>query len=133
MSRESVEIVRRALDAFNRRDKAAWTALCDPAIEWSPPREWPESTSVRDPDAIWAFMSELDAPWQRGDYMLSEVIEGDAGRVAGRVERQVRGKNSGAVAEFAYWIVVTVRAGRMLRCDWFSDRAEALEAAGVEE
>ena len=108
-------------------------ALCDPEIEWSPPREWPESTSVRDPGVIWAFMSELDAPWQSGDYILTEVIEGDAGRVAGRVERKVRGRNSGVEAEFVYWNVVTVRAEKMLRCDWFSDRAEALEAAGVEE
>lgn len=45
MSQENVEIFREALDAFNRRDKAAWVGLCDPEYEnvplvtgQSPPR-----------------------------------------------------------------------------------------------
>jgi hypothetical protein len=39
MSEENVEIVRRGTDAFNRRDKAAFIALCDPQVENVPPKE----------------------------------------------------------------------------------------------
>ena len=34
MSQEIVEIVRRATDAFNRRDFDAWLAAFDPDIMW---------------------------------------------------------------------------------------------------
>jgi hypothetical protein len=30
MSEENVEKLRQALDACNRRDEAAWLAVCDP-------------------------------------------------------------------------------------------------------
>jgi ketosteroid isomerase-like protein len=32
-----------------------------------------------------------------------------------------------------YWIVVTIRDGKICRDEWFADRAEALEAAGLSE
>ena len=36
MSRESVEIVRSAVDAWNRRDGALWTTYAAPDVEWMP-------------------------------------------------------------------------------------------------
>lgn len=33
MSQETVELARRGLDLFNRRDKTGWIALCDPEVE----------------------------------------------------------------------------------------------------
>lgn len=37
MPQENVEILRHGLDAFNRRDKAAFIALCDSGCENFPP------------------------------------------------------------------------------------------------
>ena len=42
MSQENLKLFREALDAFNRRDRAAWLALYDPRFENVPPRDWPE-------------------------------------------------------------------------------------------
>ena len=36
MSQENVEIVRRAFEAFNRRDMTAFLDLLDPDVEWVP-------------------------------------------------------------------------------------------------
>ena len=33
--------------------------------------------------------------------------------------------------EFSYWLVGTVRDLRTIRVEWFAERAEALEAAGL--
>ena len=33
--------------------------------------------------------------------------------------------------EFSYWIVATFRNGKLFRQEWFADRFEALEAAGL--
>jgi hypothetical protein len=32
-----------------------------------------------------------------------------------------------------FWLVTTFRDGKLLRDEWFTDRAEALEAAGLRE
>ncbi len=46
MSQEKVERVRRTFDAFTRRDKGAWSELCDSDIEAVPVEDWPE-TEIR--------------------------------------------------------------------------------------
>jgi hypothetical protein len=44
----------------------------------------------------------------------------------------MRGKASGATIDWKYWgVVFTFRNGKVLRIEWFANRAEALEAAGL--
>ena len=47
MSQANMELFRQAIDAFNRRDRDAWLALCEPQFENTPPREWPESAPMK--------------------------------------------------------------------------------------
>jgi ketosteroid isomerase-like protein len=133
MPPENVEIGRRILDAYNRRDKAAYVALCDPEMEWIPPAEWPEAAPVRGPEAIWQFIVELDEPWEEGVYELVEVIDGTNDRIVAHLRRTVRGKASGVDAEFEYWNVATFRRRKQLRAEWFTGRTEAFAAAGLPE
>ena len=133
MSQENVERWREGLDAFNRRDRAAWLAACDPKVEWSPPAEWPESATVQGAAAVWDFMIEVNEPWKDGAYEEVELIDAGNDRIAIRMSRPVRGTTSGIDAEFEYWCIATFRDGRVLRLDWFSDRADALEAAGLRD
>ena len=39
MSHETVEIARKALEAFNRRDRDAWLQLMGPELEWRSPAQ----------------------------------------------------------------------------------------------
>jgi len=133
MSPENVEVLRQSLDAFNRRDKAPWLALCDPEVEWLPPAHWPETATIRGPEATWDFMLALNEPWEEGSYELMELIDGTADIAAARVQRHVRGQSSGIAAEFEYWAVVMFRDGKILRIEWFADRSEALKAVGQPE
>ncbi len=133
MSQDNVERWRRGLDAFNRGDRAAWLALCDPKVEWSPPLEWPEPATVRGREAVWDFMIEVNEPWEQGAYEEIELIEAGADRIAARLGRPVRGATSGIDAKFEYWCVATFRDETICRLDWFSDRADALKAAGLSE
>jgi hypothetical protein len=47
--------------------------------------------------------------------------------------REMRGKASGAGVVWSYWVVFTFGNGKVIRSEWFADRAEALEAAGLSE
>ena len=132
MSRENVETFRRGVDAFNRHDKAAWLASCDPGLENVPPRDWPESAPVRGSEAVWEFMVEAQQPWEGGSFELDKTIE-VADKVVSLVRREMRGTTSGAAVAFDFWVVSTFDNGKLTRIEWFDERAEALEAAGRNE
>ena len=129
MSEENVALARKALGAFHRRDKAAFVALCAPDYEWVPPADWPETAPIRGPEAAWAFMVELDEPWEPGEYEIAELIDYDNDKVVMHVQRHVRGRTSGVEADFDYWLVGTSRDGKAVRAEWFAQREHALAAA----
>jgi len=129
MSQENIELARKALDAFHRRDKAAFVALCDPDYVWVPPADWPETAPIHGPEAAWAFIVALDEPWEPGEYEITELIDFENDKVVMHVRRHVRGAASGLEADFDYWLVGTLRDGKAVRSEWFAERAEALEAA----
>jgi len=132
MPRENVEIARKALEAFNRRDRDAWLPLMDPEVEWRSPPEWPESGTVRGREAVWDFMVSIDDAWEQENFEMVAVIDAGDTLVA-RYQRAVRGKASGIADEFDYWWVGTFRGGRVLSHEWFATRDAALEAAGLSE
>ena len=68
-----------------------------------------------------------------GAYEWGEVIEAGPDMLVANQRRQLRGKSSGAGVPWSFWVVTTFRNCTLLRFEWFSDRAEALEAAGMTE
>jgi ketosteroid isomerase-like protein len=131
MSQENIEITRQSLDAFNRGDKRSWLTMFDPGAEMIPAPEWPENAPIRGAEAIWDFYVEVTGAWEEGLSELGEVIDAGAGRIVANNRRDARGRTSGAGAEFSYWTVSTFRNGQVVRMEWFTDRAKALEAVGL--
>jgi ketosteroid isomerase-like protein len=132
MSEENTETMRRTLEAFNRGDKAAWVAEHDPDVVMIPARQWPENAPIRGADAIWDFYLAATDTWDDDSSQISEVI-GSGNTLVVNNHRDARGRASGAHVEFSYWIVVRFRKGKPVRLEWFADRTEALEAAGLSE
>ena len=133
MSQENVEILRRGLDAFNQRDKAAFVAICDSQVENVPPKEWPENAPIQGAEAIWDFFVEAQDAWEEGSYEFGELIDAGRDKIVANQLREMRGKASGASVAWSFWVIFTFRDGRVLRWEWFADRDEALEAARVPE
>jgi len=133
MSQENVASLRQALDAFNRRDRAAWLALCDPEMENVPPRDWPESDTVRGSEAVWDFFVQALDTWEAGPFQHFEAIDAGNDKVAMNIRREVRGKASGVSLTWSYWQLVAFHNGKIVRSEWFASRGEALEAVGLTE
>ena len=131
MSRDNVERLRQALEAFARRDRAAWDEFCDPSVEVLPVGDWPEG-NIQGREAAWDFFVATEEPWEPGAYEMVEVID-DADHVVTRLRRETRGKSSGVEVHYDYWLVLTSRYGKALRLEWFEKRDDALEAAGLSE
>jgi len=132
MSQENVGIVRESLEAFARRDRAAWYELCEPNMEAVPVADWPEGEKIRGREAVWDFMVAADEPWEPGSYEMAEVLDNDE-NVVTRLKRDMRGKASGIEVQYDYWMVVTIRDRKAVRLEWFEKRESALEAAGLRE
>jgi ketosteroid isomerase-like protein len=134
MSQENVERMRQMLDAFDRRDRAAWLALRVPECEVIPSAMWPEVDAIRGREAAWDFYIEVAEPFQRRPLAPdTEAVDAGPDKVLVHHQTVVRGRASGADVELNYWVLVTFREGKILRDQWFGDRAEALDAAGLSE
>jgi ketosteroid isomerase-like protein len=133
MSQENVAILRQNLDAFDRGDRAAWLARRDPDCEVIPAGDWPEAGAVRGREAVWAFYANVTESFEPFDSSDAEVLDAGADRLVLHRATGVRGRASGASVGLDYWVVVTIRDGKICRDEWFADRGEALEAAGLRE
>ena len=133
MSQENVETARRLFDSFNRRDRSAWLADTDSEHEAIPPKEWPENAPIRGAEACWDFYVENTKAFEEGYFEVPALIDAGPEMVVANHRREMRGKASGASIIYDFWIVGTYRDGKQLRAEWFSTRAEALEAAGLSE
>jgi ketosteroid isomerase-like protein len=138
MSEEKVELVRRALEALDRRDLTTWLAVHDEDFELVPTREFPEA-GVRGPQAAWDFyLGTFAGSWthetvEQVPAVDTEFVDAGADKVLLHYRFDLRGAGSGAEVEFDAWAVVTIRQGRIVRAQWFAVRDQAREAAGPSE
>jgi uncharacterized protein len=136
MSQQNVELLRQITEAFNRGDIEGAIALADP-----PPEFEIVPSGVLIPDL--ADVQRGPEGLRRGAEMFWDVFDdprfdfhelihaGD--RVFAGATLRGRGRQSGAETGWEVWGVWTVRDGRMIRFQTFTDRGAALEAAGLRE
>jgi ketosteroid isomerase-like protein len=130
MSQDNVDKTRDYIEAYNRRDFDAAVRFFDPDIDWVlPPHQ--RSDSCRGPEEVKRFWEGLDELFEELRLDPQEFV--DAGdRVAVRLRYFGRGKGSGAELETEmYHQVTTFRQGTMVRIEYVTSWAQALEAAGI--
>jgi len=132
MSQENVDKTMDFLAAYNQRDFDAAVEFFDPEVEWVlPPLQWAES--CKGPDEIRRFWEGLDETFDELRLDPQESVDvGD--QVAVRLRYYTLGKESGVEIEGdLYHQVTTFRDGKMVRIEYFTDWASALEAAGLRD
>jgi ketosteroid isomerase-like protein len=129
VSQENVEIVRRAIEAFNRRDLdvALRDIAPDATVDWSHSRG-PDVGVYVGHDAIRRFWTDLTEPFEENTIVPTEFIpHGEhvvvpiTGRMTGRGGIEVEAKTV---------MVATLRGGCVVRWTMYQDRAEARKAVG---
>ena len=133
MSRENVEIVRRAFEAFAKEGPEAVVDFWDPEIElWMPSGLIQAGGTYRGHAAVLNWMREWAEAWEEIDYRPEEFTEaGDSVLVS--VVYDGRGKASGVRVEGRFWYLITLRNGKTVRWERYPERIQALEAAGLKE
>ena len=132
MSRENVEIVMHAIDAFNESDVHAFAALTTPDFEWSPSMVAVEGELFRGREGIESYFVSLAEAWEKFHIHQDGFRDsGDLVVMLGRLEG--RGKGGGVPVDASLGMVFEFRGGTISRIRGYLDHAEALEAVGLRE
>jgi ketosteroid isomerase-like protein len=125
MSQENVEVVRRFLRVVDVDEALTYA---DPGIVWNPIEELP----TQGHDAVRASLAHWKAEWDDYEVMPEEFVDTDD-RVVATVRLRGRGRGSGVEIDARFYDVYTLRDGKIVRMDQFTERSEALEAVGLSD
>lgn len=131
MSEQTLETVRRGLDAFNAGDVERFAAFVTEDFVWEP--ALPSAVGGGEyagRDGLGRYFTEVSETWERLTVECDELR--DAPDVVVLLGRAVgRGVGSGADVEMPFGFVAEFRGARMSRVTAFLDHAETLAAAGL--
>ena len=131
MSQENVEIVRIAIDYYNRTGDLPWDMI-DPDVEWVvDPAAWVAGT-YRGHDGVRAMFGRIAEGFDRFQIEAERFLDaGESVLVLGR--SKAHGEISGVTTGQPLDQVFRVQAGRITAVRSYLQRAEALEAVGLSE
>jgi ketosteroid isomerase-like protein len=133
MSHENVETARRLFPAFNSRDIATLVELLDPDVEWVPIMAVREGRVYRGHEGVKRWIEDLEEYWELFEMEAEEFRDlGDRVLALGCWRARGRVSGVGLGNEPGTWLT-HFRAGKVVRMQTFTDRAEGLEAAGMSE
>jgi ketosteroid isomerase-like protein len=135
MSREDVELVHRAIDAFNRQDLAALADFCADDFEFvSIPSAVDAGGSTYRGKHAWsgyfARMRDRWAEWWVDDF---QVFDAGDDSLAAVVRVAGRGQHSGVTVDRTIGMTYRLREGKVWRMRAYLEPHEALEAVGLRE
>jgi ketosteroid isomerase-like protein len=139
MSHENVAVVRRVIEAWNLNEQERVVALervvpfLDPGVIFDATRRIINPKTYAGIEGIRAMLAERDEVWGEFRMEPDEFVDGgDRVVVIGRWVG--KGRGSGVEVNQPIADVFTLDGGRVVRCEiGYSDRRQALEAAGLRE
>jgi len=126
VSTENSELLRAAIDAFNRRDANAFGALLTDDAEIVPVRAALERTTYRGPDAAVQYCAAVEESWKNLEWEVDEIRDGGnwvlgLGRIRGE------GRGSEAVFDVRGAWLARVQGSLVTHFRTYPDQREALE------
>lgn len=129
MSPENVDVMRRIVEATDRKDYQAVLADLDPAVEIDD-TDIPESTGT---DSFLEWLARWDQAWESWHVEDLEVRAAGDEQAIALFKMVAKGKGSGAELTRNDALVASFRAGKAVKLGYYNDQAQALKAAGLRE
>ena len=130
MSKENVEVVRRWGETWNTGEPDF--SIYHPALVYHPRADEPDPSPHIGREAFERLALGFLDSFPNQEFDVEELIDADDLVIALTVMRG-RGRVSGADVTDAYVFVYKLRDGRIVRVRMFSERQDALKAAGLAE
>jgi len=133
VSEENVEVLRRAMEAFDSEGFDGLTEFWHPDINWRAMRGAPDDVGVfTGHDAMRRYLDDWLEMFDDSRIEPEEFI--DAGdRVVVMQHASGKSKRTGIPVDMRYAVVYTVQDGKIVRGREYATRDEALKAVGLEE
>jgi ketosteroid isomerase-like protein len=136
MSQENVEVVRKALEAWQRDDLDAFLARGDPAVEWHAVFErllGGTEHCYRGIEGLREFWSVYRTEFENFEIEGQEIRVLDEVRVLLLGQLRWRGPTSGIESESPVGLVLSLRNGKIFGSMDYLSHEEALEAVGLSD
>ena len=127
MSKENVEVVQRCLETYET-DEDAWLKTIDPAVEWYPNGDGHLRRAGHEA-AVGVRRRWLES-WDDHQLDVEEVRDAGESVVVG-AHVSGRGKGSGLEVDLRVYLHFKVLDSKIVYVYEYTDRGEALEAAGL--
>jgi ketosteroid isomerase-like protein len=124
MTERNIAVVRKAIEAWNRRDLAGSLAPMHPDCELRPVQA--TETLHGHEGAAACFLDWFEAFEEYSMEPEDYIVDGE--RVLVPMVQRVRGKGSGLHLVERFYQLYTLREGKILRFDEYADETEALAA-----
>jgi ketosteroid isomerase-like protein len=133
MSKQNVEIAKRMVDAFNRRDVDVIVELATVDFEWFPAMPGIAAGSCyRGREGIETYLADIEETWEEYRSVAEELRDlGERVLVLGRLEG--RGRGSGALVDAPQGTILDFLGWEISRVRTYLDHGEALRVAGLAE
>jgi ketosteroid isomerase-like protein len=134
MSQENLEIVRRATEAYNRRDVDGFLEYWahDAVLDWSNSRGF-DARVFRGHDEIRAFMQRFLGTFENARIeFVDDPVEIEDGLVIVDNVTYLRGRDGIEVQARSSWLI-RIRDGEQTSLTLYQTKQDALEAAGLSE
>jgi len=127
-----VQLALAAAEAWNRGDREALVMLFDEEAEFYPFRAQLEGESYQGHDGLERFLRELAEDFENVRFEIDEARDAGA-QVVGIGRFRARGRASGVDLNVPLGVLTKVREAKILYMRFFTEPADALEAAGLSE
>ena len=131
MSEENLELMRQAVEAWNRGDLETWATYLADDIVWYPLEENAQNQPVSGKGPTVEFVRDWIEPWQAYTIEIHRMV--DAGDALVMITTQTGRDESGTEVSIEMHGAARVRDGKFTELKWFLTEADALEAAGLSE
>jgi ketosteroid isomerase-like protein len=137
MSQENIELARRGFEAFNRtftEEAPDLYEILDPEVEWVPMSALLMRTRYHGHDGVRQWVEEMRRDWTTFEVRPERYVDVGDDRVLALGSWRAKGRGGDVLLDFpqAAWLV-QYRKRRLVRLQTFTDRKQALEAAGLSE
>ena len=137
---QSADAVRQQADDFNAFMRGAlsadtYAARFDPQVDlvWRDRQTYPDFPQrISGVGELMAFIEQYREGWVDMVAELLELIEAPGGRVLTLVRQRGLGRESGVPIVIHFFMLHTIRDGKVRKIEYFRHRADALKAAGLQ-
>jgi ketosteroid isomerase-like protein len=132
MSKENIEILRRAMPESAPANPEDLFLILDENVEWDYVGAFPDIETAHGPAEVREFLREWSGAFDDFSFQAEEMVDaGDS--VVVRLRQSGRGKETGAQVKNQTWQLFTLRNGKVVHCRGYDTKADALEAAGLSD